>query len=251
MTPMPSRRPAQATQDDSSAFASFVAAASRQAARSHPGIELLAGLSAGTAPSAPSADTMFDAFLGTRLTVAGYGVSGSAPAATAAGVAFLRRLERLDCAGRRGRRGSTQASSTKRVVTVRVSPAASRSTQVATYGPGASAGTFTPRAVSTLAAWNTRCLDPAGRMVRVTGTPAAEIAPCGPGSPDCAEATKDPYRVSSWIGAVDSISGTWVTVCPPEKSSVWAMSAADSPLAWPLSGTDGPGAADAGADRRR
>jgi hypothetical protein len=90
--------PAQATQDDSSAYASFVAAASRQAARSHPGIELLAGLSAGTAPSAPSANNMFNAFLGTRLTVAGYGVSvsGSAPAATAAGVAFLRRLERLD-----------------------------------------------------------------------------------------------------------------------------------------------------------
>jgi hypothetical protein len=88
--------PAQATQDDSSAYVSFVAAASRQAARSHPGIELLAGLSAGTAPSAPSANNMFDAFLGTRLTVAGYGVSGSAPAATAAGVAFLRRLEQLD-----------------------------------------------------------------------------------------------------------------------------------------------------------
>ncbi len=43
---------------------------------------------------------MFDAFLGTRLTVAGYGVSGSAPAATTAGVAFLHRLERLDSSGR-------------------------------------------------------------------------------------------------------------------------------------------------------
>ena len=72
-----------------------MAAASRQAARAHPGIELLAGLSAGAAPPAPNADSMFDAFLGTRLTVSGYGFSGSAPAATA-GVAFLHRLERLD-----------------------------------------------------------------------------------------------------------------------------------------------------------
>ena len=38
------------------------------------------------------------------------------------------------------------------------------------------------------------------------------------------------------MGAVDSIRGTWVTVCPPEKSSVWARSAADRPLAWPVDG---------------
>ena len=38
------------------------------------------------------------------------------------------------------------------------------------------------------------------------------------------------------MGAVDSICGTWVTVWPPEKSSVWAMSAAERPLAWPLGG---------------
>ncbi|MGH2896819.1 MAG: cellulase family glycosylhydrolase, partial [Solirubrobacteraceae bacterium] len=88
--------PAQATQDDSSAFASFVASASRQAARSHRGIELLAGLSAGAARSTPSPDTLFDAFLSTRLTVAGYGFSGPSPAATSAGLAFLRKLERLD-----------------------------------------------------------------------------------------------------------------------------------------------------------
>jgi hypothetical protein len=88
--------PAQATQADSSVFTSFVNTASRQAARSHPGIELLAGLSAGATRSAPSPDSMFDAFLGTRLTVAGYGFGGTATAATTAGVAFLRRLQRLD-----------------------------------------------------------------------------------------------------------------------------------------------------------
>jgi hypothetical protein len=88
--------PAQATQDDSSVFASFVTSASRQAARSHPGIELLAGLSAGAARSAPSPDTLFDAFLGTRLTVSGYGFSGQSAAVTTAGVAFLHKLERLD-----------------------------------------------------------------------------------------------------------------------------------------------------------
>ena len=88
--------PAQATQDDSSVFAAFVASASRQAARAHPGIELLAGLSAGAARSAPTPDTLFDAFLGTRLTVSGYGFSGQSGAVTTAGVAFLHKLERLD-----------------------------------------------------------------------------------------------------------------------------------------------------------
>ncbi len=88
--------PAQATQGDSSVFAAFVASASRQAARSHPGIELLAGLSAGAARSAPTPDTLFDAFLGTRLTVSGYGFSGQSAAVTTAGVAFLHKLERLD-----------------------------------------------------------------------------------------------------------------------------------------------------------
>ncbi len=88
--------PAEATQDDSSAFASFVASASRQAARSHPGIEVLAGLSAGPARSAPSPHTLFDAFLSTRLTVSGYGFSGPSAAATSAGLAFLHKLERLD-----------------------------------------------------------------------------------------------------------------------------------------------------------
>jgi hypothetical protein len=88
--------PAQASQDDSSAFASFVNAASRQAARSHPGIELLAGLSAGAARMAASPSDLFDAVLSTRLTVSGYGFSGPASAATTAGVAFLHKLERLN-----------------------------------------------------------------------------------------------------------------------------------------------------------
>jgi hypothetical protein len=88
--------PAQATQDDSSAFGAFVASASRQAARSHPGIEVLAGLSAGASRSTPSPNTLFDAFLSTRLTVSGYGFSGPSPAATNASLAFLRKLEQLD-----------------------------------------------------------------------------------------------------------------------------------------------------------
>ncbi|HEY1566088.1 MAG TPA: cellulase family glycosylhydrolase [Solirubrobacteraceae bacterium] len=87
--------PPQATQDDASAFATFVAKASSQASRSHPGIELLAGLRA-AARSLPSPNSMFNAFLGTRLTVTGYGFSGSATAATTQGLAFLRRLQRLD-----------------------------------------------------------------------------------------------------------------------------------------------------------
>ena len=88
--------PAQASQDDSTVFASFVDSASGQAARSHPGIELLAGLSAGAARTTSTPDSLFDAFLSTRLTVSGYGFSGPSPAAISAGVAFLHKLERLD-----------------------------------------------------------------------------------------------------------------------------------------------------------
>ena len=40
-------------------------------------------------------------------------------------------------------------------------------------------------------------------IVSAIGTPPADTEPCGPASPDCADATNDPYRVSSWIGAVD------------------------------------------------
>jgi len=88
--------PAQPSQDDSSAFASFVNSASRQAARSHPGIELLAGLSAGAARPGVSPTDLFDAFLSTRLTVSGYGLVAPASAATTAGVGFLHKLERLN-----------------------------------------------------------------------------------------------------------------------------------------------------------
>jgi hypothetical protein len=88
--------PAQASQDDSSVFASFVNSASRQAARSHPGIELLAGLSAGAARTAVTPNDLFDAFLSTRLTVSGYGFSGPPSAAASAGVGFLHKLERLN-----------------------------------------------------------------------------------------------------------------------------------------------------------
>jgi hypothetical protein len=88
--------PAQATQDDSTVFASFVNSASQQAARSHAGIEVLAGLSTGAAPAPATPDDLFDAFLSTRLTVSGYGFSGPSAAATTAGVAFLHKLERLN-----------------------------------------------------------------------------------------------------------------------------------------------------------
>ncbi len=88
--------PAPATQGDSTAFASFVNSASRQAAQAHPGIELLAGLSAASGPVKARPTSLFDAFLGTRLTVSGYSFSGPPAAASTSGAAFLRRLERLD-----------------------------------------------------------------------------------------------------------------------------------------------------------
>src|ERR1700722_9459139 len=73
-------------------------------------------------------------------------------------------------------------------------------------------------------------------MVSATGAPVADTAPWGPGNPDWADAMNDPYKVSSWIGAVDTMSGTWVSVWPPLKSSVSAMSAVDRPLLRPLLG---------------
>jgi hypothetical protein len=88
--------PAPASQSDSTAFKSFVDSASRQAAGAHPGIELLAGLSAASGPVKARPTSLFDAFLGTRLTVSGYGFSGPPAAASTSGAAFLRRLERLD-----------------------------------------------------------------------------------------------------------------------------------------------------------
>jgi hypothetical protein len=85
--------PAQTGPADPSAFASFVSAASRQAARSHPGIELLAGLRAG---AVPTQNALLDALLSTRATVSGYGLGGSPTAAGRAGLALLRQLERLE-----------------------------------------------------------------------------------------------------------------------------------------------------------
>jgi hypothetical protein len=88
--------PAQAGQADPSDYAAFVSTASRQAARSHPGIELLAGLSAGAARSHQSADALFDAFLRTRLTVTGYAFNAAPGPPLAAGLGFLRKLSRLE-----------------------------------------------------------------------------------------------------------------------------------------------------------
>jgi hypothetical protein len=88
--------PAPGSQADPSDYAAFVSTASRQAARSHPGIELLAGLSAGAARSHQSADALFDAFLRTRLTVTGYAFNAAPGPPLAAGLGFLRKLSRLE-----------------------------------------------------------------------------------------------------------------------------------------------------------
>jgi hypothetical protein len=88
--------PAQASQADASDYASFVSAASRQAAGAHRGIELLAGLSAGAAPPRQSAEALFDAFLSTRLTVSGYAFSARPGASLSAGLSFLRKLSRVE-----------------------------------------------------------------------------------------------------------------------------------------------------------
>jgi cellulase (glycosyl hydrolase family 5) len=84
--------PAQPSQADPSRYAAFVSGAAQQAASAHPGIELLAGLTAGAAPARQSAQTLFDAFLSTRLTVTGYGFNAS----PGAGLSFLRRLSQLE-----------------------------------------------------------------------------------------------------------------------------------------------------------
>jgi hypothetical protein len=88
--------PAQVSQADASDYAGFVSAASRQAAGAHPGIELLAGLNAGAASARESADTLFDAFLSTRLTVTGYAFSAAPGPPLSAGLSFLRKLSRLE-----------------------------------------------------------------------------------------------------------------------------------------------------------
>ena len=59
---------------------------------------------------------------------------------------------------------------------------------------------------------------------------------CGPGSPDSASATKNPYTVSASSGEVFSTSGTSVCVCPPLNSSVCAIDDDGNPAAFPLAG---------------
>lgn len=88
--------PAQGSQADASDYADFVSAASRQAAGAHRGVELLAGLSADAARAAETANTLFNAFLSTRLTVSGYAFSASPGRPLNAGVRFLRKLSRLE-----------------------------------------------------------------------------------------------------------------------------------------------------------
>ncbi|MGZ4297364.1 MAG: glycoside hydrolase family 5 protein [Solirubrobacteraceae bacterium] len=91
--------PAEASAGDPSGYAAFVAAASRQAAGAHPGIELLAGLSPATTrplPPQATADALLDAFLSTRLTVTGYALRATSGPQLSAGVAFLRKLSRLE-----------------------------------------------------------------------------------------------------------------------------------------------------------
>jgi len=114
------------------------------------------------------------------------------------------------------------------------SPLASVSTHFARYSPRASPRTTTPRAVSTLRARKKTRLEPAGVIVSDTGEWVVAIEPAGPGTAVWAEAMNVPNTFSSWIGAVDSIIGTRATVWPPLKSSVWAMSVAERPLALPL-----------------
>ncbi|HWD75531.1 MAG TPA: cellulase family glycosylhydrolase [Solirubrobacteraceae bacterium] len=97
----------QTLQTSPAAYAAFVAAASSQAARAHPGIELLAGLNAGSPGHRVAATTLLDAYLNTRLVVSGYGFADPADRATSAcsmcagrfrdpGPGFLRTLARLD-----------------------------------------------------------------------------------------------------------------------------------------------------------
>jgi endoglucanase len=71
-------------------YAVFVSAAARQAARAHPGIDLLAGLSAASPGVQLAATSLFGAYLSTRAMVSGYGLGASGGVAATA--AFLRQL---------------------------------------------------------------------------------------------------------------------------------------------------------------
>jgi hypothetical protein len=91
--------PAQAAETYAPGYASFTAAASAQAASAHPGIELLAGLSAGPRRPDLTGATLLDAYFGTRLVVSGYALTDSTRAhpctSCDTGLDFLRGLERL------------------------------------------------------------------------------------------------------------------------------------------------------------
>ncbi|HEY5428502.1 MAG TPA: cellulase family glycosylhydrolase [Solirubrobacteraceae bacterium] len=84
--------PAQGTGGYAGDYAVFVSAAARQAARAHPGIELLAGLTAAGTDAEAAADSLFGAYLSTRVTVSGYALD---PPSSAAAAAFLRTVSRL------------------------------------------------------------------------------------------------------------------------------------------------------------
>jgi hypothetical protein len=86
--------PAQGAESSADDYNAFVQAASKQAARAHPGIEQLAAVSTRVGRSAVSAATLFDAVLKTRLVVSGYELD---PPTTnvAAALGFLDLLGRL------------------------------------------------------------------------------------------------------------------------------------------------------------
>jgi hypothetical protein len=89
--------PAPSEEMYAAGYAAFARSAAAQAARAHPGIELLAELSSHEPGTPPDADQLFDAYLGTRLIVSGYELD--APGSTAApalALAFLDQLDRLN-----------------------------------------------------------------------------------------------------------------------------------------------------------
>jgi hypothetical protein len=76
-------------------YAAFARSAAAQAARAHPGIELIAGLGSPGPGTQPDGDELLDAYLGTRLIVSGYALDAS-EGATAPALAFLGQLDRLN-----------------------------------------------------------------------------------------------------------------------------------------------------------
>ena len=87
--------PAQGDELYTASYLAFAHSAAARAARAHPGIEVLAGLSSGDPGMSPDADQLFDAYLGTRLIVSGYELDAPG-GATALALAFLHQLDRLN-----------------------------------------------------------------------------------------------------------------------------------------------------------